>query len=244
MPDSTATLYDASYFGDGDGGFGYVNYDEDKESQKGALQNVLRAIERHTAKGKLLDVGAATGTFVAIAKDEGWRAEGVEIGETAVDTAVSHGIPVRHGTLATISSLGHFDVITYLDVFEHLRDPRTELQEIHKRLVGDGLLVLLVPNAGGLLARLMGRWWYHFTPPEHLVWYSRENISKFLSQENFRVVTIDVISKHYTLSYCLLTFARMISARPYLAKKLARLMPNFSLSVPGTANLFVIARKQ
>src|SRR3989344_937126 len=71
-PIPTHTIYGQDYFEGAADGFGYVNYDADKESMVPAFKKNLRHIDAALpARGKLLDVGAATGFFVKIAQDVG-----------------------------------------------------------------------------------------------------------------------------------------------------------------------------
>ncbi|MEQ1561651.1 MAG: polyprenol monophosphomannose synthase, partial [Nitrospira sp.] len=61
LPESSSEVYDAEYFSGGSGGFGYVNYDEDKEPMRESFKKYLDLIKKVSGKsGKLFDVGAAT----------------------------------------------------------------------------------------------------------------------------------------------------------------------------------------
>lgn len=50
---------------------------------------------------------------------------------------------VIHGTLQ--STEGSFDTILYIDVLEHIRDSRKEIELVHERLKIGGNLIILVP---------------------------------------------------------------------------------------------------
>jgi ubiquinone/menaquinone biosynthesis C-methylase UbiE len=43
-----------------------------------------------------------------------------------------------------------FDVVFFLDVYEHLRDPLTILGEIHRILKKDGICVMTSPNIASI----------------------------------------------------------------------------------------------
>src|SRR5262249_31066862 len=80
-------------------------------------------------KGRLLDVGCGTGEFVQDALADGWQAEGIESSRPAAEFARDQKhLPVRHGVLEQANwPAESFSVVTFLDVLEHLRDPREEM---------------------------------------------------------------------------------------------------------------------
>lgn len=83
-PKETYITYGKDYFCGATKGFGYVNYDEDKKPMISMFESYLKKIEKFLPnKGKLLDVGSATGFFLEIAKNRGWDIFGVEISEYA-----------------------------------------------------------------------------------------------------------------------------------------------------------------
>jgi hypothetical protein len=78
---------DVYFFGGGAHG-GYVDYDADKQAAHDSLISFLQKLERWVPeKGALLDVGAATGSFLEVAKERGWKVFGHEISEDAAGRA-------------------------------------------------------------------------------------------------------------------------------------------------------------
>src|SRR5262249_4953970 len=86
-------IYSKDYFDGAARGFCYVNYDEDKEPMRPVFAKYLEIIERNLGgkKGRLLDVGAATGYFVQMASEAGFEAEGIDISEHAASVGRSKG---------------------------------------------------------------------------------------------------------------------------------------------------------
>lgn len=119
----------------------------------------LRLIEARSRRGTLLDVGCGDGLFLSVARDAGWRVEGIEFSpEGARRSSARLGRPVAVGDLARERGLkGPFDVITLWHVLEHLVDPGSMLDAARARLRPGGLLVVAVPNLDNLPMRVAYR---------------------------------------------------------------------------------------
>lgn len=133
----------------------------------------LHAIRRHlsTWPGRALDVGCATGDFLALLWRHGWSVSGIEPSAAGAAQAarrlgpgVVQGLPLEAAALPERS----FDLITLWDVLEHLPDPPAALVRLSRALSADGLLVLGVPNLDSWDARLFGRAWIGWDAPRHL----------------------------------------------------------------------------
>lgn len=99
--------------------------------------------------GRVLDVGAGIGTFLAVARDRGWTVEGTEISTTAIDHARQrHGIAIHAGPVETAAPPGPYDAVALWHVLEHLPDPRGTVRLCHQLLCDEGRLILAMPNDG------------------------------------------------------------------------------------------------
>jgi SAM-dependent methyltransferase len=98
-------------------------------------------------RGRLLDVGMATGAFAALARADGWKVTGLDISAEACRLAREKGIDAHSSDLLSLKWRGEpFDVIHLHHVFEHFADPRAALDKLHTLLAEGGLLVLEVPS--------------------------------------------------------------------------------------------------
>ncbi|HEV8701916.1 MAG TPA: class I SAM-dependent methyltransferase [Candidatus Polarisedimenticolia bacterium] len=115
----------------------------------------LGLIEARSRLGTLLDVGCGDGLFLSVAREAGWRVDGIEFSpEGARRSSQRLGRPVAVGDLARERGLrGPFDVVTLWHVLEHLVDPGTMLDAARARLRPGGLLVVAVPNLDNLPMR-------------------------------------------------------------------------------------------
>lgn len=109
---------------------------------------------------RLLDIGAATGDFVAEARARGHRAEGFEISaEARREARQRHGLEIAGGDLGDLS--GPYDVVHLNHVLEHLPDPLAALRTAFRLTAPEGVLAVEVPqqfdNGVEWLLRLAGR---------------------------------------------------------------------------------------
>lgn len=103
-------------------------------------------------KGKrVLDIGCAGGAMGA-AMLEGGATEvvGVEVVPEAAKLAREKLTAVYQMDLEKLPELpypdGHFDVITFADVLEHVRDPIAVLKHLRRYVKNDGAIVCSIPN--------------------------------------------------------------------------------------------------
>ena len=113
------------------------------------LRKHCRLVLRYWAHGRLLDVGCATGQFLAeMASYPGWEVTGVEPSESAAAFArQAYSFPIYQSDLVSAGFPdGAFDVVTLWDVFEHLHDPLAMLAEVRRILVPNGVLIMRTPS--------------------------------------------------------------------------------------------------
>ena len=96
---------------------------------------------------RILDVGCGTGANLVLLSQFG-KAEGVDISPDALDFCRQRGLKdVRLGAAEQIPhDDGTFDIVTALDVVEHLDDDVAGLREMRRVLKPDGFLLLFVPT--------------------------------------------------------------------------------------------------
>ncbi len=205
MPQNTVDLYSTDYFNGAEQGFGYVDYDKDKQAMAYTFEFYLDKIkEFSTHSGNLLDVGTATGYFLEIAKKRNWNVAGVEISHFAAEKARAKGLEVTIGTLGDLSVQNeYFNVITFWDVLEHFPDPKSQLLLAHNIIKKGGIVAVNTPDAGSFFAKILGKHWHLLVPPEHLVIFNQKNLSLLLKSCGFDILWIGKVGKKFTLQYAL-----------------------------------------
>lgn len=151
-----------------------------------------RLVERYSGhtRGRLLDVGCATGLFLHEMDRAGWQVAGVEpIASAACYARSRFGLDVFEGTLSSACyAPASFDVVTFWDVLEHTFSPAEELAHAARLLRPGGLLASNVPNWDSVDRRLFGRYWLGLDPPRHLYAFTRETLTALLVQAGFSVL--------------------------------------------------------
>lgn len=245
---NVALVYTEEYFTGAHQGFGYVDYDRDKEPMTPTFEKYLKRIEAYVPnRGRLLDIGTATGFFLSIAQRLGFDPYGVEMSDYAAEQAREKGLPVITGTLSDISPAPLFDVITILDVIEHVADPRVEIMRVHELLREGGIFAINTQDTGSLYARILRKRWHLITPPEHLYYFNRENLSLLLKQCGFEVLEITTVGKRFSLPYIFSTLYTWQKLSFW--RVLARVCNNGWLSrlhIPINLGdtMFIVARKK
>ena len=72
------------------------------------------------------------------------------------------------------------DLICLYDLIEHTPYPKKSLQAIRRILKNDGILHIVTPDSNSISAKILGRYWFHYKPKEHLFYFSRHPL--FLSR--------------------------------------------------------------
>jgi 2-polyprenyl-3-methyl-5-hydroxy-6-metoxy-1,4-benzoquinol methylase len=138
---------------------------------------------------RLLDVGCANGAFVDHAARQGMAAEGLEPNPAMAAWARQQCGRTIHLSWSTVH--GRFDVITYHDVIEHVRDPARELRRARRHLRRGGLLVLDTPDADDPGFSRLGLSWHHMKPREHLWFFAEEHLLRLVGAAGFHVESVD-----------------------------------------------------
>lgn len=189
-----------------------------------------RTILPWVGRGRLLDVGCGHGVNAAILAQQGWEVHALDLSETAVNHArglFGHD-RVQRGDLMSIQYQDRsFDVVLMSHSLEHMYNLSTVLAEVRRILDDQGILVIAVPNAESLEARLFGRWWVNWDPPRHLYHFSKATLARLLERAGFSVVEVrtGVTASHFVSSLeraWTHLFGRALPAKRMIEKLIAR----------------------
>jgi 2-polyprenyl-3-methyl-5-hydroxy-6-metoxy-1,4-benzoquinol methylase len=149
----------------------------------------VRLLRRVGARGRLLDVGCATGSFMMAAKRIGFtEIHGIDVAAASVEVARRRGFDAVAGDFS-----GHmfgadcFDVVSMWNTLEHLPNPFTFATEAWRVLAPGGYLVVSMPNFDSLSVALLRRR-YRYIALEHLNYFTPRTLTTLLTRAGFRVV--------------------------------------------------------
>jgi 2-polyprenyl-3-methyl-5-hydroxy-6-metoxy-1,4-benzoquinol methylase len=162
---------------------------EDLTAQRRENERRLALLEQAgvPAGGRVLEVGCATGEFIALA-GERFDMWGLDLSPVAIDLARTKNprfaAQIASGFIEEQAfQPAQFDAIVLWDVIEHLWDPRKVCHELVRYLRPGGTLLLSTPDIGAATARLMRNRWAFMTPPEHLGFFSTPSLEYLLEQD-------------------------------------------------------------
>tara|TARA_B100000315_G_scaffold150142_1_gene138830 strand:+ start:2369 stop:3379 length:1011 start_codon:yes stop_codon:yes gene_type:complete len=142
-----------------------VDYSEtytDENVQKYRMESVLKPkvefIHKHikNKNSSWLDLGSGNGGMVKIANDMGYRAEGVEISQAAVDFAKKHYDIALHKVSIDEycrENNNKWDVISAIGIFEMMNNPVPVIRDIHSMLNHNGIFAANIANFESLSAQ-------------------------------------------------------------------------------------------
>ncbi len=218
------------------------NYEQERLARKKTHSRLFTKIQaEYPRPGKLLDVGCATGTFLEVVKTNGWTGVGLEPSAWASRLGRSkYGLNIIKGAIEAVKlPANQFDVVTCLDVIEHVASPKTLLKTIHRVLRKDGLLCLVTPDLGSLMSQLLGENWWHIRP-DHIYYFTKETLRLLLEAQGFKIEKIDKYSWTFSLNYWI---SRLQNKVPGLYKILGFFRNNQFLTINFWDSLEVYARK-
>jgi len=160
---------------------------KEKESDPSKYYQLLKSFRKYKKNNKILDIGCFNGVFLKGATNFNWEIYGTELSVDAVELAKknTNGGDIRVGQLEDISfPKDFFDVVTLLDVLEHLANPKKTLQEIHRILRPGGLLYFDTPNFNSLERYVMDKN-LHTIFPWHFYYFTSHTISKILMETGY-----------------------------------------------------------
>ncbi|NDZ13434.1 class I SAM-dependent methyltransferase [Variovorax sp. WS11] len=170
----------------------------DRDFHDAHRQDIVDTIERlagrRLAGQSLLDVGCGWGQAMQYFASKGARCFGFDPAPEAVDYVRSRGLECVRAGMERMDVFGdrRFDVVTLMNVLEHLADPIGVMEEIRSKvLTPTGLLVIEVPNefnafqVAGQKLHGLPPWWV--APPAHLNYFSASTLANALRGTGYAV---------------------------------------------------------
>jgi 2-polyprenyl-3-methyl-5-hydroxy-6-metoxy-1,4-benzoquinol methylase len=228
---------------------GYKDYLADRQEIEKKFGMVLSHVERYMAPGRLLDVGAGPGFLLHVARERGWRAQGLDLNPWSVNYAREEvGVAVERGTLQEAElPQASFDAVTMLDLLEHVADPEQKIAEAARITRSGGALAVLTPDAGSLTTRLFGRRWPEAQRvPEHVVLFSVLGLSELLARNGWEPLGWHTVGKTSSVETLLADLKPVAPAVGDVLLKLleGRRMSRYQVELDPRAKFCLYARRR
>ena len=188
-----STLYQKGYYSKAQA---YSYYDErDIAPYTSAVWRArIKSIQKYIKKGKMLDVGCAFGGFLREASRH-FESVGLDVSSYAVQEGQQWNFEtsshkIFQGDLLnlpdnSIFQAESFDVISMIEVAEHLNAPHDNFKVAFELLSLGGLLLIQTANFNGWQAKRAGVH-YHYFLPGHLVYYTSNGLKNCLKNVGFK----------------------------------------------------------
>jgi SAM-dependent methyltransferase len=202
----------------------------------GRRRILLRLLDTYLGEGsadrrQILDVGCGTGTMLSHLASFG-KAQGVDIDEEAVGYCHERGLlDVRLGEAAKLPfEDGSFDLVTALDVVEHLDDDVAALREMRRVLRPGGHLLVTVPAHRFL-------WGDQDEVNMHKRRYVASEVRERLTEAGFDVLRLSYMN---AFMFAPIAAVRLLRRLQHRVRPQTTVQSDFRYPAPGPLN-FVLA---
>jgi 2-polyprenyl-3-methyl-5-hydroxy-6-metoxy-1,4-benzoquinol methylase len=161
-------MYGREYYA----GSAAYSYTDERKNARGfqavahaRIRKLLALLGAKSGAGRsFLDIGCSFGSLLDAARTAGFRTAGLDISPYALAHVRKQGHRALKGApeTARIGTRAH-DIVTMVEVIEHLLDPVTALRRIHAALKPDGILLIQTPT-GRPPGRTGGADYHYFLP--------------------------------------------------------------------------------
>ena len=217
--------------------------EEDKEFYDFNWERVERYIQLFQRKYKqdldtILDIGCGFGQLLCFLKEKkDYECYGFDPAPEAVDFVKSKNINAKVAGLESMNVFNmKFDIVSMINVLEHLPDPEFVIKEIHSHVLRkNGLLIIDVPNefndfqVAGKEVHNLNEWW--IAPPGHLSYFSSTSLRNLLEKNGFEIFKMEA---SFPLEMFLL-FGEKYVGDPILGKSCHKKRINFELNLKKQA---------
>lgn len=204
------------------------------------LNRLMKVIGGRPEGLRLLDVGAGSGILLEAASELGFDAEGVEPSDWLRMTARKHGCKINADVIPHPEILGLYDIVTLIDVVEHVSEPYEMIQNVVMLLKAGGTIVIVTPDVKSLAARLMSWKWWHYRIA-HVGYFNKGNIEFIFFKLGLIIISVSRPSWVFSVAYIR---NRLLKYLPdYLVMAEKPWMHNITINLNLRDSLMIIGKR-
>jgi SAM-dependent methyltransferase len=144
------------------------------------MRGIVAEIRNPKSEIRILDVGCGTGANLEMLAQFG-ESEGVDVSDDALEFCKAKGLTVHKGLAESLPFTDEsFEIVTALDVVEHLDDDLAGLKEMHRVLKTGGRTLIFVPA-------FMWLWGVQDDISNHRIRYTKKQIVERLKLAGFEI---------------------------------------------------------
>jgi 2-polyprenyl-3-methyl-5-hydroxy-6-metoxy-1,4-benzoquinol methylase len=193
-------------------------YDQGEVARQRQFEDLIRTFK--IAKGsKWLDVGCGTGALVEMANKMGYKAIGIDPSIALIEKGLAKDRPIFCATLENFS-LGDelFEVISLIDVIEHVDNPIAIMNLVSKHLKPNGFVCLSTPDVSSIFARVLKMKWWHVRVA-HIGYFDKKTLSLMFGKSGFETLKLFRPNWYFDSNYFV---DRLSKYLPFIPKKLLK----------------------
>jgi SAM-dependent methyltransferase len=159
----------------------------------------------------ILDYGAGSGTLVSELHNRGLTCDGFEFAESAREYCLTNR---GYSLLPNLEAVpdGYYQVVTMIEVIEHLTDLTGTLEEIYRVLAPGGKLFITTPSRTGFRARMEKGNWREARKKFHLFLFDWRSMNFHLGRAGFSRVEHILFSPSQKEGWKYVIYARLMQA--------------------------------
>lgn len=195
------SYYETKYYQQGCGSY-EREYDRDELEWKRLRDWLLseRAMELVPGARRFFDVGCGEGGLMAEFYSRDLAVTGVDFSKAGISHLHPEMLPFFHrgnvfNLIEEYCSTERYDIISCINVIEHVTDPARMLRLLRRGLSDNGVLVITAPNDFSPLQRMLvdegitpDLWWTCY--PDHLSYFNRESMEAFVCDHGFSLRSV------------------------------------------------------
>lgn len=174
-----------------------AGYNDDPRTRAHQARVRVRFVDGYVAApGRVLEIGAAAGYFLAAARSAGYEPLGVEpeAGMAAFARERFH-VPVVEGFVEDLDiEPASYDVVCGWHVLEHILEPVMALERLREALRPGGYAIFEVPNLESTEAQRLGRRWAHLDLRHHVNHFTPRSLRHVMVTAGLQPVATETVA--------------------------------------------------